>query len=277
LPPDVRQTHVRSRCTGKERDAETGLDYFGARYFSAAQGRWTTPDWSARPEPVPYASLGDPQTLNLYAYVRNNPLGRADADGHCCWDYIVGFAKGTANKFVDVGKADLKTGDPVHQFISKNLWTKLSGFTPSNADQAAGMKVGYAHGPDVVSVATVFVGPKGTSGEALPNEANVVRGGVAVSENAIATHPTAGVTGASVESAPGKSIEQLAGESPIVAGYGKIRCCTVGDVRGAGGDVVPTPGLSPNHATLTGLSASEINNVLQAPVPNPAKVADPKQ
>lgn len=39
FPADVRQTRVRSRCTGKERDAETGLDYFGARYYSGAQGR----------------------------------------------------------------------------------------------------------------------------------------------------------------------------------------------------------------------------------------------
>jgi RHS repeat-associated protein len=72
----------RSRCTGKERDAETGLDFFGARYFSAAQGRFTSPDWSASPEPVPYADLGDPQSLNRYAYVRNNPLSRTDLSGH---------------------------------------------------------------------------------------------------------------------------------------------------------------------------------------------------
>ena len=31
---------------------------------------------------VPYASLDNPQTLNLYAYVENGPLSRADADGH---------------------------------------------------------------------------------------------------------------------------------------------------------------------------------------------------
>ncbi len=73
----------RSRSTGKERDAETGLDYFGARYFSGAQGRFTSPDWSAKPEAVPYADLTDPQTLNLYGYVRNNPLARPDVDGHC--------------------------------------------------------------------------------------------------------------------------------------------------------------------------------------------------
>ena len=60
------QMHLACRFTGKERDSETGLDYFGARYFSAAQGRWTSPDWSAVPQPVPYADLSDPQTLNLY-------------------------------------------------------------------------------------------------------------------------------------------------------------------------------------------------------------------
>lgn len=36
---------------------ETGLDYFGARYYSGAQGRFTTPDWSAKPQPIPYAVL----------------------------------------------------------------------------------------------------------------------------------------------------------------------------------------------------------------------------
>ncbi len=79
---------TRSCCSAKERDAETGLDYFGARYFSSAQGRFTTPDWSAKPQAVPYADFSDPQTLNLYAYVRNNPLNRTDPDGHVC---IFGF------------------------------------------------------------------------------------------------------------------------------------------------------------------------------------------
>src|SRR5438270_2332461 len=55
-----------------------GLDYFGARYMSSAQGRFTSPDWSATPQPVPYADVRDPPTLNLYAYVRNNPLGSPD-------------------------------------------------------------------------------------------------------------------------------------------------------------------------------------------------------
>jgi RHS repeat-associated protein len=68
--------------TGKERDSESGLDYFGARYYGSNMGRFMSPDWSAKAEPVPYSKLDDPQTLNLYAYVGNNPLSRVDPDGH---------------------------------------------------------------------------------------------------------------------------------------------------------------------------------------------------
>jgi RHS repeat-associated protein len=79
---------IASQFTGKERDVETGLDYFGARYFSGAQGRFTTPDWSADPQPVPYADFRDPQTLNMYSYVRNNPLAITDPDGHGFLDWL---------------------------------------------------------------------------------------------------------------------------------------------------------------------------------------------
>ena len=70
------------KVTGKERDSETGMDYFGARHYSSAVGRFMVPDWAAKPTSVPYADFGDPQSLNLYGYVRNDPISRADADGH---------------------------------------------------------------------------------------------------------------------------------------------------------------------------------------------------
>ena len=66
MPVCLRQNGIGSRSSSKERDAETGLDYFGARYFSGAEGRFTSPDWSANAEPVPYARLDNPQALNLY-------------------------------------------------------------------------------------------------------------------------------------------------------------------------------------------------------------------
>jgi len=60
--------------TGKERDSESGLDDFGARYFASTMGRFMTPD-----------PLGghneDPQTLNRYAYVRSNPSSLTDPTG----------------------------------------------------------------------------------------------------------------------------------------------------------------------------------------------------
>ena len=73
--------------TGKERDVESGLDYFPARYYNANLGRFLTPDYNAADDdldPVPYADLDNPQSLNLYSYVQNNPLSHKDADGHKC-------------------------------------------------------------------------------------------------------------------------------------------------------------------------------------------------
>ena len=70
------------KFTGKERDAETNNDDFGARYYSSQFGRWISPDWSAIPAPVPYANLTNPQTLNLYSMVNDNPETFSDLDGH---------------------------------------------------------------------------------------------------------------------------------------------------------------------------------------------------
>jgi RHS repeat-associated protein len=72
--------------TGKERDAESGLDYFGARYLSSSMGRFMSPDWSATPAAIPFADPADPQSLNQYSYVKNNPLNRTDPNGHNWFD-----------------------------------------------------------------------------------------------------------------------------------------------------------------------------------------------
>lgn len=90
--------YVSERFTGKERDSESGMDYFGARYYGSALGRFTTPDWSARQQPVPYANFRNPQSLNLYLYMQNNPLSGTDPDGHCCdWNDVRQFGSGFAD------------------------------------------------------------------------------------------------------------------------------------------------------------------------------------
>jgi RHS repeat-associated protein len=63
--------------TSKERDAETGLDFFGARYMSSAQGRFT----SADPIGATVLHLLNPQRWNMYAYAVNNPFAYTDPDG----------------------------------------------------------------------------------------------------------------------------------------------------------------------------------------------------
>ncbi len=59
-----------SQFTGKERDTETGLDYFGARYYGSTMGRFTSPD----PKMLSSQRLYDPQQWNMYQYGRNNPI-----------------------------------------------------------------------------------------------------------------------------------------------------------------------------------------------------------
>jgi RHS repeat-associated protein len=60
----------RYRYTGKERDEESGLDYFGARYYAPWLARWTATD------PI---GIGD--GLNVYCFVKNNPANHVDSDG----------------------------------------------------------------------------------------------------------------------------------------------------------------------------------------------------
>jgi len=79
---------VRSRYTGKERDSESGNDYFDARYYGSSMGRFLSPDYSpvddGPPDAIPFGSVSSPQSLNGYSYVGNNPLGGTDPDGHDC-------------------------------------------------------------------------------------------------------------------------------------------------------------------------------------------------
>jgi RHS repeat-associated protein len=98
--PDVGYSSIESpKFTGKERDAETGLDYFGARYYSGALGRFMSPD-----EVFADQHPDDPQSWNIYAYVRNNPIKNTDPSGRdCtegikeCGEFLLGGAEAVAN------------------------------------------------------------------------------------------------------------------------------------------------------------------------------------
>jgi RHS repeat-associated protein len=117
---------LRSRChkfTGKERDSESGLDNFGARYYSNRFGRWLSADWSSVPVAIPYANLSNPQTLNLYSMVADDPESFADLDGHDGWDVAWGVLNSLASNFVSTqrvenGNSDVKAGQALGDALS---------------------------------------------------------------------------------------------------------------------------------------------------------------
>ncbi|MGH9509048.1 MAG: RHS repeat-associated core domain-containing protein, partial [Terriglobales bacterium] len=101
------------KFTGKERDGESGLDYFIARHYSSNLGRFLQPDEfaggpvdafssndPAPPASLPYADITNPQSLNKYSYTINSPLRYTDPNGHCA-----AFCVGDAIVVVVVGAA----------------------------------------------------------------------------------------------------------------------------------------------------------------------------
>jgi RHS repeat-associated protein len=126
------------RFTGKERDSETRLDYFGARYYSAGPGRFTSAD-------APFADQfpENPQSWNLFAYVRNNPSVYIDPNGKQTMmggttfvpsgkevDTFIGLAKGYVNSLLQSENLDL------------GVVLRAAGVKPqvaSNPQQQAGM------------------------------------------------------------------------------------------------------------------------------------------
>jgi RHS repeat-associated protein len=129
---------------GKERDTETLNDDFGARYYSWRLGRWLSADWSAVPEPVPYANLANPQTLNLYTMVRDNPESFADLDGH----YELNSSG--CNRNVKCQKQWDKASDKFEKQHKKNLKSKKADVRTAAANfgekgEANGVHVGFAN------------------------------------------------------------------------------------------------------------------------------------
>jgi len=165
---------VRSRYTGKERDTESGNDYFGARYMSSSMGRFMSPDFTGAddgpPEAVPYSDLSDPQSLNLYAYVQNNPLNRFDSDGHDCVNGSNASNGSILVQTTNDSSACLKGFTYVNGTVDPNSVTYKNGqlgFNISNYADGSGiagsvtMTVGNRADPDTLSAGVL--GPASAS------------------------------------------------------------------------------------------------------------------
>ncbi|MBI4356227.1 MAG: VCBS repeat-containing protein [Candidatus Omnitrophica bacterium] len=81
--PANRTPQTAHRFTGQRNDDATGLYFYNARYYDPTLGRFTSPD------PLVQAPA-DPQTLNRYSYVRNNPIVFVDPSGYSFWSKLFG-------------------------------------------------------------------------------------------------------------------------------------------------------------------------------------------
>ena len=75
--------------TGKEHDEETGLIYFGGRYYSPEMGRWITPDRLFLEDPS--IATKRPLENNLYSYVAGNPVNLIDLNGDFAISSLIGI------------------------------------------------------------------------------------------------------------------------------------------------------------------------------------------
>jgi RHS repeat-associated protein len=231
---------------GKERDTETGNDDFGARYYSNRFGRWLSADWSAVPVPVPYANLTNPQTLNLYAMVADDPESFADLDGHCP-DGVDCSGNYSANQpptFSQVGQFLVGVGKELVNMVTSTanslLLSEGGGAVPSGLEiprlqgsnfiQQAGM--GATQGTVAVTAVVETGGAAvdavaGRLAEAAVPDANVVvRGGQG---ELPASGTYSGAHGATLEDAA-SGVQ-----------HGTIRESTAGEIRNAGGSVKSKP------------------------------------
>jgi RHS repeat-associated protein len=129
---------IGSRYTGKERDAESGNDYFGARYYSSSMGRFMSPDSLL-------GSPDDPQSWNLYSYVRNNPVKNTDPDGH---DVQVCSNDGSGNQHCQVVSNDqyqaAQQATNAQGILNVPSLTNVGANGTSNITDSSGNTVGTA-------------------------------------------------------------------------------------------------------------------------------------
>jgi RHS repeat-associated protein len=166
------------KFTGKERDSESGLDNFGARYASSSMGRFMSPDWSESPEAVPYGILSNPQTLNLYAYVKNNPGKDTDPTGHSgdddIVDHILNFALSAgatflSDNFFGTFRPSPKSPEGTFGQAVGDFAAQQSGIAEAEAGAA-----GLASAPETAAVPEV--GPGGAALQVVVSEAGVLHG-----------------------------------------------------------------------------------------------------
>ena len=99
------------RFTTYERDAESGTDYAVNRQYAMNIGRFMRPDPLA-------GSIADPQSMNRYAYVRNDPISYVDPQGLYLANVLIGVAVTLSSIFFDFGSISVSAGSSPIDAIS---------------------------------------------------------------------------------------------------------------------------------------------------------------
>ncbi len=186
------------KFTGKELDSETGLQYFGARYYDNAQGQFTSAD------PIFLAlgsgelnNLEDPQFWNSYAYGRNNPYRMVDPDGQAFWDVVRTVAR-------------------VERTVGNVLTLGAWGHAVDSAN-SAGARMS-AEGVNVKTVTNtvgaVALGTANVAASAFSTGAALGSGAAALSGARLAASETASIAGQSLKVGAKTSLGTVAKNAP---------------------------------------------------------------
>ena len=267
------------RFAGEREDGATGLYNLRARLYDPGTGRFTARDPLAADVGSPYPSA--------YAYVDGRPTAQVDPTGER--GRAVGGVEGVFSLLGPLagggpGRAAFAPCASSPSAPSPLLAWSLGGLFAGGGSSCAaeggkGGKGGTKLETKPVPIPVPPIGPQfkiggdecdtpQTPSSSLPNEALVVRGGANITPESITNgtgvHPC-GIEGFSAESKAGAILAELATWVP----NNQIGVTTVGEVRAAGGEVTPTSGRSPNHATVSGLSPGVASALLSPSQPNP--------
>jgi len=172
---------ISNRYTGQIADDETGLYYYGARYYDPELGRFIQPDTM-----LPGGM--NPQALNRYSYVLNNPLNANDPDGHGFFSQVAGFFKA-------IFHAEVAYWSSGETWKNIGIGLGLGGVYGAagtavigNATTEIGASMGYVFGPTIGGEAAFAAGIAGTivlAGLSISGEFPQVFGAISVTQDVV--------------------------------------------------------------------------------------------